>query len=86
MNYLVPLYLQSRENITTAPDVIAPIRVYSDTLLVRTVLPPYMPYPSARVAVKRHDQLPVWLLAGWNREAERLAESQIEGPEIDRPD
>lgn len=85
MNYLVPLYLQSRENITTAPDLVAPIEVYPDTLLVRTVLMPYMPYANARVAVKRHDQLPPWLLDGWNTQAERLAEAQIEDPEIDRP-
>jgi len=49
------------------------------------VLMPYMPYANARVAVKRHDQLPPWLLDGWNTEAERLAEAQIEDPEIDRP-
>lgn len=81
MNYLVPLYLQSRENITVAPDLVAPIEVQSESLLVRTILLPYMPYPNARVAVKRHDQLPPWLLDGWNEQAERLAESELEHPE-----
>jgi hypothetical protein len=86
MNYLVPLYLQSRENITTEPDLVAPIEVSPDTLLVRTVLMPHMPYSNARVAVKRHDQLPAWLLDGWNKEAARLVETQIEDPEADQPD
>jgi hypothetical protein len=85
MNYLVPLYLQSRENITTEPDLVAPIEASPDTMLVRTVLLPYMPYPNARVAVKRHDQLPPWLLDGWNKGAARLAEAQIEDPEADQP-
>jgi hypothetical protein len=38
MNYLVPLYLQSRENITLAPDLIAPVQVNPGSLLVRTIL------------------------------------------------
>jgi hypothetical protein len=33
MNYLVPLYMQSRENITQAPDLIAPIQVNPDTFV-----------------------------------------------------
>lgn len=32
MNYLVPLYLQSREDITQAPDLIAPIQVNPQSL------------------------------------------------------
>jgi hypothetical protein len=81
MNYVVPLYLTSRENITMAPDLIAPIEVSSETLLVRTVLEPHMPYANARVAVRRHDQLPSWMLASWNKEAEKLQEAQLEDPE-----
>jgi hypothetical protein len=65
MNYIVPLYLQSRENITRRPDVIAPIQVSPGNLIVRTVLDPPMAYPNARVAVNRHDQLPAWLLEAW---------------------
>ncbi|MEX1232201.1 MAG: DUF3825 domain-containing protein [Planctomycetaceae bacterium] len=78
MHHLVPLYLQSREDITCAPDAIAPIQINRDNLLVRTVLKPHMPYAKARVAVKRHDQLPPWLLAAWSEFAERLSESEIE--------
>ncbi|HLW70094.1 MAG TPA: DUF3825 domain-containing protein [Candidatus Binataceae bacterium] len=81
MNYVVPLYLTSRENITMAPDLIAPIEVSAETLLVRTILEPHMPYANARVAVRRHDQLPAWMLDAWNREARKLEEAQIEDPE-----
>jgi hypothetical protein len=81
MHYLVPLYLQSRENITTTPDLVAPIEVQDASLLVRTVLLPHMPYPNARVAVRRHDQLPPWLLDCWNTEAERIEKSALEDPE-----
>jgi hypothetical protein len=81
MNYVVPLYLRSREDISLAPDLVAPIEVAADNLLVRTVLLPHMPYANARVAVKRHDALPHWLLDCWNQEAERVGEEQIENPE-----
>ena len=81
MNYLVPLYMQSRENITQAPDLIAPIQVNPDTLYVRTVLLPHMPYANARVAVKRHDQLPHWMLDAWNAHAETVSTREIDDPE-----
>jgi len=76
MNYIVPLYLQSRENITRAPDLIAPVQVSPGNLLVRTVLEPSMPYPNARVAVHRHDQLPAWLLESWATYAEQAAAAE----------
>jgi hypothetical protein len=81
MNYLVPLYLQNRENITLAPDLIAPVQVNPQSLLVRTVLAPSMPYANARVAVRRHDQLPPWLLSTWAQHAATATEAQIEDPE-----
>jgi hypothetical protein len=81
MNYLVPLYMQSRENITLAPDLIAPIQVTADALMVRTVLLPHMPYANARVSVKRHDQLPHWMLDAWNSDANSLTHEQIDNPE-----
>lgn len=77
MSYLVPLYLKSREDITGAPDCIAPIQVNPDSLLVRTVLKPHMPYPSARVGVKRHDQLPHWMLSAWANNVD-ASEQEIE--------
>lgn len=84
MNYLVPIYLQSREDITKAPDVIAPIQVTKDSLIVRTVLEPHMPYANSRVSVRRHDQLPHWMLAAWEAHAAQITESQIEEPEGER--
>ena len=81
MNYLVPLYLTSRENITLAPDLVAPIEVQAGQLLVRTVMVPHWPYARARVAVNRHDQLPPWMLNAWNAEAERMEQETIDDPE-----
>lgn len=81
MNYLVPLYLQSRENITLAPDLIAPVQVNPGSLLVRTILAPSMPFANARVAVRRHDQLPAWMLSSWAEHAKSATEAQIEDPE-----
>ena len=73
MNYLVPLYLKDRENITNSPDLVAPIQVTNDMLLVRTVLEPHMPYANSRVSVKRHDQLPPWMIDTWNAHADAMA-------------
>jgi Domain of unknown function (DUF3825) len=81
MNYIVPVYLQSRENITRSPDVIAPIQVSPGNLVVRTVLEPHMAYPNARVAVHRHDELPAWLLEAWTD----YAEAGGELPEDEEP-
>ncbi|MBI3005300.1 MAG: DUF3825 domain-containing protein [Ignavibacteriales bacterium] len=81
MNYLVPLYLQSRENITLAPDIVAPIQVNPDSLLVRTALPPVAPYPNARVSVKRHDQLPAWMLSSWADAFREVSRATIDDPE-----
>lgn len=81
MNHLVPLYLQSREDITKAPDVIAPIQIANNSLIVRTVLEAHMPYANSRVSVKRHDQLPHWMLSAWETYAEQLTEEQIDEPE-----
>jgi hypothetical protein len=81
MNYLVPLYMQSRENITLAPDLIAPIQVTDGALMVRTVLLPHMPYANSRVSVRRHDQLPHWMLDAWNTLAPTLTPAQIDNPE-----
>jgi hypothetical protein len=52
-----------------------------DSMLVRTVLAPAMPYANARVAVRRHDQLPPWMLAAWAEHSETATESELEDPE-----
>lgn len=79
MQYLVPLYLQSRENITVAPDLVATMEATKTNLLIRTVLEPHMPYAKARVAVERHDRLPPWLLDAWNDHAATVSSADIEG-------
>lgn len=81
MQYIVPLYLRSRENIAEMPDLVAPIQLNPNNLLVRTVLAPHMPYANARVAVKRHDQLPPWLIDTWKEFSRQLNEEEIENPE-----
>ena len=81
MNILVPLYLRDRENITNAPDVIAPVQIAQEQLLVRTVLEPHMPYANARVSVKRHDQLPPWMISAWNEYAQTITNEAIDDPE-----
>ena len=85
MSYLVPLYMQSRENITQAPDLIAPVQVTPENLVVRTVLLPHMPFANARVSVKRHDQLPHWMLDAWNAASANLTQQQIDNPEPQGP-
>ena len=77
----MPLYLETREDITRAPDAIAPVQINRDNLLVRTVLEPHMPYAKARVAVHRHDQLPTWLLSAWADHADTSTDELIEDPE-----
>lgn len=83
MQFLVPLYLQNRENIALAPDAVAPLQVSQSSILVRTVLQPSAPYANARVAVHRHDQLPPWLLDAWASYAQTATSAQIEDPEAD---
>ena len=70
MNYVVPIYLQSRENITQMPDLVAPVQVNPNSLLVRTALVPHMPYANCRVAVERQDRLPAWLLDTWGQHSD----------------
>lgn len=74
MNYLVPLYLRNREDITAAPDLVAPIQITNNQILVRTVLEPHMPYSNARVGFTRHDQLPPWMLSTWNDHASMMGD------------
>ena len=81
MDHIVPVYLQSRENITETPDLVAPIQVRGSRLLVRTLLLPHYPFPNARVAVERHDQLPHWLVSAWKDHARGMSEAAIDDPE-----
>jgi len=79
MNYLVPLYLTSREDIMAAPDAVAPLQLINDRLIVRTILKPHSSYPNARVAVKRHDELSHWMQAVWQAHASEVRGDEDEG-------
>jgi len=76
-SYFVPLYLQTREDITSAPDLVAPVQIQPNRLLVRTVLLPYMAYDKARVVVTRHDELPPWLLSSWHEHSATVTAESI---------
>jgi len=75
------VYLRSREDITQAPDLIAPVQVQGERLYVRTALEPYMGYALARVVAKRHDQLPTWLIAAWHDRADEEGAATLEDVE-----
>jgi len=81
-SYFVPVYLQSREDITQAPDLIAPVQVQGEKLYVRTALEPYMAYAWARVVATRHDQLPHWLVISWHDRADEEDPGVVE--EVER--
>lgn len=80
-SYFVPVYLESREDITQAPDLIAPVQVQGDKLYVRTALEPYMGYAWARVVATRHDQLPHWLVTAWHERADEEDAATLEDVE-----
>ncbi|MFT5288401.1 MAG: hypothetical protein ACI8QS_000171 [Planctomycetota bacterium] len=63
--WFVPLHLQSRENLTVAPDLVAPVLVQGERLAVRAFLEPHVAYSPARAVVERWEQLPPWMLDAW---------------------
>jgi hypothetical protein len=85
-SYFVPIYLESRDDITRAPDLIAPLQVQENKLYVRTALEPYMAYPSARIVSTRHDKLPSWLLRAWEENALVQEESNYYDDDEDQDD
>ncbi|HED65865.1 MAG TPA: hypothetical protein ENJ09_09965 [Planctomycetes bacterium] len=64
--YFVPVHLTGREDLTASPDLVAPVQVQGDRLVVRTVLDPEVAYAPARCVVERWEQLPAWLLDAWD--------------------
>lgn len=81
MNYVVPLYLTSRENITLAPDLIAPVEVSDESLLVRTVLLPHMPLRERAGCGEAPRPTPALDARRWHRESEKMAQAQLDDPE-----
>lgn len=68
--YFVPVYLSSRDDLTVAPELVAPIQVQSNRLVVRTLLDPHVAYSPARAVVERWEQLQSWLLDAWDQATE----------------
>ena len=90
--YFAPIYLGSRDDLTCAPDAVAPILVQGSRLVVRTLLDGHVAYSPARAVVQRWEELPSWLLDAWdsateggrpssNEEAEEAEEAQEEEEE-----
>jgi hypothetical protein len=78
--FFVPVYLSSRDDLTVAPELVAPIQVQSNRLVVRTLLDPHVAYSPARAVVERWEQLQSWLLDAWDQATEGN-----EGPTQDEP-
>jgi hypothetical protein len=68
--YFVPVFLESREDLTAAPELVAPLQVQSNRLVVRTLLNPDVAYSPARAVVERWEQIAPWLLDAWDQATE----------------
>jgi hypothetical protein len=68
--FFVPVYLSNRDDLTIAPELVAPIQVQSNRLVVRTLLDPHVAYSPARAVVERWEQLQSWLLDAWDQATE----------------
>ena len=53
-----------------APELVAPVQVQSNRLVVRTLLDPHVAYSPARAVVERWEQIPAWLLDAWDQATE----------------
>ncbi len=74
--YFVPVFLTQREDLTAAPDLVAPTVVQGKRLIVRALLDPHVAYSPARVAVERWEQLPNWLVESWQLFVERAEQNE----------
>lgn len=63
--YLVPVYLSSRDDLTSPPELVAHLVVQSDRVVARNLFEPHVAYPSARACVERWELLPSWLVSSW---------------------
>ena len=82
LNYFVPVYLTSREDVTATPDLVAPVQVQPGYLVARTLLEPHMAYPRARVVATRADQLPSWLIRAWHDRANEVRMESVESEPV----
>ncbi len=60
--YFVPVHLTARGG---APELVAPLQVQADRLVVRALIEPKAAYATARAVVERREELPAWLLDAW---------------------
>ena len=88
--YFVPVYLSSRDDLTVSPELVAPVQVQSNRLVVRTLVEPHVAFSPARAVVERWEQLPSWLLDAWDQATEGghpSSSSDAEsGEEADEPE
>lgn len=63
--YFVPLFLSQRDDLTRAPDLVAPIATRGRRAIVRALLEPQAAYAPARAVVDRWELLPEWLVEAW---------------------
>ena len=68
--WFAPVYLSSREDLHAAPDLVVPLVVQDDRVVIRSLLSPHTAYAPARAVVERCEQLPPWLLGAWEDAAE----------------
>ncbi len=84
--FFVPVFLTNRDDLTLAPDLVAPLLVQDQRFVVRTFLEPHVAYSPARAVVERWEQLPPWLLDAWDSvttDDERDAEEPAEPVDVD---
>ncbi|MEO0651658.1 MAG: hypothetical protein AAFZ65_13360 [Planctomycetota bacterium] len=68
--YFVPLFLESRDDLTESPDLVAPLSTRGRRAVVRALLEPQAAYAAARAVVDRAEVLPEWLAAAWDEAVE----------------
>jgi len=81
--YFVPVWLTSRDDLTLAPDLVAPIVVQGDRSIVRALFDPPSAYSPSRAVVERWEQLPAWLLDAWDTATEDARTHASEGERVD---
>ena len=65
----MPLWLRTRSELESVPDMVVPLLPQGERLVVRTLLDAHVAYSPARVCVERSEQLPGWLLEAWDQAA-----------------
>jgi len=83
--YFVPVYLNSREDLTVSPELVAPLQVQAARVVVRTLLEPHVAYSPARAVVERWEQVAPWLLDAWDQatEGNEPAAGDAPGPDAE---